>query len=215
MPTRPALLAPAALFAALLAAPLAARAQAPLAPPGGLTELALRWAEGDFRAPLICAIEGAPRRGLRHVRVTRSPRESHRLLGRITFHDLETPPETHCHDELGNDEPNVVGSLVITFEGRSRPDTARFDFDEALRRNGGFSYPIVSGALQIGAPDAAADTLPLVDFKGGTAELTVVKRGTDSFRRLADFGPQRKLRLTLTAGDGTQLAFDLVQVGLP
>jgi hypothetical protein len=212
--------APLALVAALGAwilagAPPTARGQSPVSPPGGLTELALRFAEGDFRAPVLCAIDGTAHRGLRHVRVSRGARDAHRPLDRIAFRDLEVPPGTRCHDELGQDEPNVVGSVVISFEGRSRPDTARFDFDEALRRHGGFTYPIVSSALRVGPSGEAPEALPLVDFKGGTAELTVVKRGTDSFRRLADFGARRKLQLFLAAQDGTRLAFDLVQVDGP
>jgi hypothetical protein len=209
-------LAAAALAAGLaLGAPAGVRGQPPGSTPGGLQELALRWAEGEFRAPLICAIDGTPHRGLRRVRVTRDEREGHRPLARIAFRGLEVPADTRCHDELGGEEPTVIGTVVITFDGRTRADTARFDFEEALRRHGGFRYPIVSGVLRVGAPDQPAEAIPEVDFRGGTAELRMVQRGTDSFRRLADFGSRRKLRLTLSAPDGRQLAFDLVQVDGP
>ena len=42
----------------------------------------------------------------------------------------------------------------------------------------------------------------------------MVDRGTDAYRRLADFGDRRKLGLVLEAPDGTRLSFDLVQFGL-
>jgi hypothetical protein len=41
-----------------------------------------------------------------------------------------------------------------------------------------------------------------------------VQRGSDAYRRLADFGQRRKLHLLLEAPDGTRLGFDLVQFGL-
>ena len=190
-----------------------AGAQAP--PPRGLQDLAVLWPRGEFRAPLICEIEGEAHRALRPVRIGGVGREAHRPLARVSFSDLEAPPGTRCHDDLGADEPNVVGSLVLTFEGRSRPDTADHDFAEALRRDDGFTYPIVSGNLLVGPPGAAPETLRAVEFKGGRAEVRAVKPGSDSFRRLADFGPRRKLRLTVSAPDGTVLAFDLVQIDGP
>jgi hypothetical protein len=66
----------------------------------------------------------------------------------------------------------------------------------------------------LGEPGEAASTLREVDFRGGTADIRKVERGSDAFRRLAEFGQRRKLSLRLEAPDGTRLSFDLVQFGL-
>jgi hypothetical protein len=135
-------------------------------------------------------------------------------MNRLAFFDLEAPEGTRCHDETGGDEPNLIGSLALALETHARPDTARRDFDTALRREGGFDFSIRAGRLRIGAPGEETSTLPEVDFGGGTASIREVKRGSDAFRRLADFGQLRKLSLVLEARDGTRLSFDLVQYGL-
>jgi hypothetical protein len=180
----------------------------------GLAELALDWIRGEYRAPLICEIEGLPHRALRRVLVSPAPRPVRAPSNRLTLFDLEAPGGTRCHDETGGEQPNAIGSLALTLEGRSRPDTAARDFQAALRREGGFEFRIRSGRLRLGAPGKKPGALREVDFKGGTADIREVKRGTDAFRRLADFGERRKLSLSLEAPDGTRLALDLVQFGL-
>ncbi len=206
---------PSALAAALAcaAAVLAAGAGAQGRGEPGLPELALGWTLGDWRAPLVCEIEGSAHRALRRVRITPGPRGAHRSMTRVAFFDLEAPPGTRCHDELGHDEPNVVGQLALTLEAHHRPDTAQHDFQEALRREGGFTFSIVSGRLHLGAADARPEAMPQVDFKGGTAEVRTVRRGTDTWRRLADFPAQRKVVMTLVAPEGTRLELDLIDLG--
>lgn len=195
---------------ALLAFAAPAAAQ-PLGEAGAptLTDLALRWAQGDYRAPIVCEIEGTAHRALRRVRIADGPRHVTIATDRIVFYDLEAPDETRCMDPTGGEEPNVIGQLLVTLEARARPDTAEHDFQAALRRDGGFAYGIKAGSLRIGTPGAA---LREVDFKGGSARLRVVARGSDAQRRLADFGARRKLTLEVEAPDGTALAFDLVQL---
>jgi hypothetical protein len=180
----------------------------------GLKSLALEWARGEYRAPLICEIDGAPHRALRRILVSPGPRNSRTPMNRLAFFDLEAPAGTRCHDEMGANQPNAIGSLALALETRARPDTAQHDFDAALRREGGFEFQIRAGRLRLGAPGVDPDTLPVVDFSGGTAEFRKVKRGSDAFRRLAEFGQLRKLTLVIEAEDGTRLSFDLVQFGL-
>jgi hypothetical protein len=198
----------------LLLLPAAAFGQAPGGADTTLNELALEWTRGEYRAPLICEIGGVPYRALRRVLVTPGPREAQLPMNRLAFFDLEAPQGTRCHDEMGGEQPNAIGSLALTLEAISRPDTARRDFDVALRREGGFEFRIRSGRLRLGAPGEAADALREVDFAGGRADIHMVDRGTDAYRRLADFGERRKLGLVLEAPDGTRLSFDLVQFGL-
>jgi len=208
------LLAPwAMLLAAWLAASGTAQAQAPL---GSLNAMALAWAQGDFRSPLICELDKTPRRALRRIRISAGPRASHRPMDRLVFYDLEAPTETRCHNETGRVEPNIVGTLSIVHESRNdRPDLAEHDFAQELRRTGGFSFRVASGLLRIGEPGAPREELETVDFKGGSLTLRTVKRGSDAYRRLADLPALRKLGMELVAPDATRVELDLVQLHTP
>lgn len=177
---------------------------------GGLSTLALLWTQGDFRSPMICEIDGEPMRALRRVTVKTGPQTATRALNRLQFRDLEAPPATRCYGEAGNDQPNVIGTLALVFDGRDRSDTAQHDFDEALRRHGGFTFRVASGALRIGPPGTPAETLDPTPFKGGKVTVKVVRRGSDAFRRLAEFGPRDKRTMILEAPDGQSWTFDLV-----
>jgi len=194
--------------------PTAALGQAPGGPSPGLNELALEWTRGEYRAPLICEIDGVPYRALRRVLVSPGPRRARTPMNRLAFFDLEAPEGTRCQDETGGAQPNAIGSVALALEVRPRPDTARRDFDAALSKKGGFEFQIPVGRLRVGAPGEAVSALQEIDFSGGTAEIRKVERGSDAFRRLADFGERRKLTLVLQAPDGTRLSLDLVQFGL-
>lgn len=201
---------PAALLAPVAAILLAAVVTSGQEPPRDLASLALLWAQGDYRAPIVCEIAGEAHRALRRVRIAAGPRHAARPTDRVLFFDLEAPPDTRCTDPTGGDEPNVVGQLVLAFEeGRGRPDTASYDFQSALRRDGGFRFAIKAGRLRVGPPGAELEEH---DLGGGTLRLTRIEPGSDGFRRLADFGPRRKLRLEVEAPDAPRLAFDLVQL---
>jgi hypothetical protein len=193
---------------------LLAAAAVAQSPTPGLNALALEWIRGEYRAPLICEIDGVPYRALRRVLVSPGPRSAPTPVNRLTLFDLDAPQGTRCHDETGVDQPNAIGSLALALEARSPPDTAQRDFAAALRRNGGFQFQIRAGLLRLGGPGETADALRKVDFSGGTAEIRMVERGSDAFRRLADFGERRKLTLILEAPDETRLRLDLVQFGL-
>ena len=205
---------PAVFVCLILLLPAAALGQAPSGPGPGMNELALEWIRGEYRAPMICEIEGVPYRALRRIMVGPGPRGARTPMNRLTLFDLEAPEGTRCHDETGGAQPNAIGSLALLLDVRARPDTAQRDFQLALRKDGGFEFDIPTGKLRIGTSGDAASPLREVDFREGTAEIRKIERGSDAYRRLAEFGDRRKLSLQLEAPDGTRLSFDLVQFGL-
>ena len=180
-----------------------------------LTELSLLWARGDFRAPLVCEIEGEPRRGLRRVRIGSGSRHERSMVDRITFYDLDVPEGTRCFSELRGDVPNVIGTLTMTFPRHRRPDMATHDFELALRRKRGFDYDIREGALILGPSTKPVEEFRKVDFSGGKATLRLIEKGSDTARLLSEFEGQRRLTLTLEAPDETALVFDLVKLPRP
>ncbi len=199
------------LLALLLAAPPAA---AQSGPQPDLTDLALAWARGEYRAPLVCTLGGEPRRGLRRILITPESSARGRRADRIRFFDLQAEGASRCVNALGEPEPNLEGLLRITLQTPSRPDVATRDFKDALRRDRGFEFAILSGALRItpvGGQEAAGRT---VDFSGGTARLVGIRAGTDAARILADFRSPRKLELTLRARSGEEVRLRLFQTGL-
>lgn len=188
------------LLACALPAPAAAQ---------GLRDLAFGWVLGDFRAPLVCVIDGASRQALRRVRVHPAPRGALPSV-RITFYDLEAPPGATCGGVSSAEEPNVTGGLVLVFEGRSQPDTGEVDFRNAMRRDGGFTFRIESGRLNVGPAGAPLASLATNDYAGGSARFRSAEPGSDAARRLAGFGAQRQLQLELEAPGAPSLAFDLM-----
>lgn len=178
--------------------------------PGGVSSLAIVWAQGEYRAPMICEIDGHPARALRRVVMQPGPPHGSRLSGKLVFFDLEAPPDTHCYGETGDDHPNLIGTLRFLLDGRSSSDTARHDFDEILRRKGGFRFDVIGGSLRVGLPGATRDELEQVALEGGKLWMEQVKRGSDAFRRLAEFGERTKRRLVVSTSDGRSWSFDLV-----
>jgi hypothetical protein len=193
---------PLALAAALAASAAAAQ---------GVRELAFAWAQGDFRSPLTCLVDETPRQALRRVRIHPGPRHSARPSLRISFHDLEAPEGTRCTSVSGRSEPNVIGTLELVWEGRTRPDTGEVDFRNQLRREGGFDFKIESGRLRVGEVEAGRSGEAVIDFAGGVARVEPVAAGSDAARRLASFGG-RQLGLSITAPRAQALAFDLVEL---
>lgn len=176
--------------------------------------LSLRFAQGIWRAPLVCQLpDGSNHQALRRLLVKPGPRAARQPLDQLTFFDLQAPPGTRCQTAEGHDEPNILGTLRLTSDARTEGTTGDRDLRETLRREGAVVLQVSHGALKLlppGGPDSAAH---LVDFAGGTARFEPVRRGSDSFRRLAEYGEHRKLALRLTAPDGTALSFDLVDLG--
>jgi hypothetical protein len=201
------------VLAALLIAMTAHLAPAQTKTPDENT-LALLWSRGDFRAPLVCEIEGEAHRGFRRVLVEAGPPQVVPEVNRLRLYDLEVPPGSKCVTETRGATPNVVGVLSFLRRGRSRPDTAQRDFSASLRKDGGFSFEVVSGRLRVG-PSEDPEAQRVVDFRGGEVRFEEIRRGSDAWRRMADLPASRKLNLQLEAKDGTRLEFDLVALGRP
>jgi hypothetical protein len=199
-------LAPAA--ALLLAATGAAQSRG--APDA--TDLALAWARGGFASPAVCRFGDRARRGLRRVLIAPGPRTSELRVDRVQFFDLAAKGAERCLDELGAEERNVIGTLYVTHvPKRPRSDTPERDLKQDLER-GPLVFPVVRGRLRVGPASAAAETLPEVDFAGGTLRLGLIEPGSDDARRIADVPGLRQLRLEAEAKDGTRIAFPLVEV---
>jgi hypothetical protein len=188
-------------LAFVLAAASAALAQGP-----DLNALALEWLSADWAAPLVCEIAGRPVRGVRRMRVAPDRRHGSHPMGEMRFFDLAAPDATRCTGELGADEPEVRGALLFRLERPSRPDVAMRDFEQALRRDGGFDFSIESGRLQIQRV-GGAEAPRAVDFAGGTLRTRLVRPGSDAARLLAEFPQPRKLTFEIEARDGTRLRF--------
>jgi hypothetical protein len=194
--------AAAALLACALPLPAAAQ---------GLHDLVYAWAQGDFRAPLACVVDGASRQALRRVRIHPAPRGALPAL-RVTLFDLEAPLGTRCSGLASGEEPNAIGTLELALDARSRAGTSEVDFRNALRRDGGFTFRIQKGSLRIGSAGEPASALASHDYTGGSARVVAVPPGSDAARRLAAFGSRRQLQLELAAPGAPSLAFDLVEL---
>lgn len=194
-----------AALAALGAAGVAA-AQAGSGEPT-LTDLALLWAMGEYRGPVVCQVDGGPRRLARSLRIRPPEQRGYRTLFRLELRPLEVGG-AHCVNDLGVEEPDVVGSAQIGFVHRARPDTARKDFELELRREGGFRYQVTSGEITV----TGAEGPRRVDLAGGVADLRRVEPGSDAARMLGDAEGLPKRTLVLEARDGTRLEFNLVYI---
>lgn len=199
-----------ALLAALLLVP-AGRAPAQTQP--DLTQLALDWARGDYRSPLLCEFGEQPRRGLRRILIAPGPTSAYPRVDRVTFFSLEADGASRCFDALGGDEPDLVGAFFVSLPTRSRSDLATRDFKEALRREGGFSFEIERGELRARGVAEAPETERSVELAGGRAHLRRIEPGSDAARLLADLAGPRKLELVIEAPEGERFRFPLVQTG--
>jgi len=176
------------------------------------TDLALGWARGGFASPVVCRFPDGAKRGLRRVIVTAGPPTSEQRVDRIQFVDLAADGADRCVDEVGGDEPNVVGAIYVTHATR-RPnsDTAERDFKHDVE-HGPISFEVVHGRLRVGRAGTAVGTLKDVDFAGAKMTLETIRPGSDEARRVADLPGTRQLRLGIDAKDGTRLALLLVEV---
>lgn len=193
------------LLAVAAGAPAGAGAQST----SELARLALAWLVGDWVAPMVCQIDGQPRRALRRVKMAANRDEAQPSV-RLFFPDPDAPGATRCFSELGHDESQVAGALQLGFEAHASSDMGQREFQEALERERGFEYPIRSGRLRIAGwgPNAMAEAKS-VDFTGGRAIAHVVSRGDDAARLLRELRAARGITLELTAPDGTRLFFPL------
>ncbi len=176
-----------------------------------LADLALDWARGEYRGPLICAIDGTHHVALRRLLIRPKPGHRGAPLNQILLFDLEAPPGVSCTNAAGGAALNVSGRLEITLDAPARPDLAKHEFESALRRERGFEFLVRSGELSV-SPLNSKQPAKRVDLRGGHARLRLIEPGSDAERRLRDFRGPRQLLLELRAPAGDELAFELVQV---
>jgi hypothetical protein len=180
--------------------------------PPDINSIALEWARGQYRAPMVCDFEAGPQRVLRRLVIAPGPSEAVPIQDRLEFPDPEAPGVKRCFSELRSDEPYVAGGIMITLRERSRPDTASRDFDQTLRREHGVDFEVLSGRLKVGRFGVANDPLKEVDFSQGKARLHLVEAGSDAAKLLSEFPNMPGFTLELISPDGTQLLFHLVRV---
>ncbi len=194
----------------LLGAAAPGRAQTRGAPDE--TDLALAFARGGFASAVVCRFPDGAKRGLRRVIVTAGPPTSEERVDRIQFVDLGAGGADGCVDELGGDEPNVVGAIYATHKAkRPNSDTAERDFKHDVE-HGPIAFDVVRGTLRIGRAGGGADTMKEVDFAGAKMTLETIRAGSDDARGIADLPGTRQLRLAIDAKDGTRIAMPLVEV---
>jgi len=207
--TRPVPTALLAIAVLLATSPALAQPGAGAAPDA--VEFALAWARGGYASPVICRFKEDVQRGLRRIVIGPGPRSSAQRVDRIQFFDIGAAGASRCHDDLGVEEPNVVGTLLVSYTAkRPRSDTPQRDIDQELKA-GPLSLEIASGRLRIGAAPAPIESLPEVDFAGGKLRIGEVAAGSDDERRLGDFASRRLLRLDAEAPDGTRIGMLLAE----
>ncbi len=207
---RPATTTLLALAVLLAAAPALAQPGATAGPDA--VELALAWARGAYASPVICRFADEAQRGLRRIVIGPGPRSSAQRVDRIQFFDIAAAGASRCHDDLGAEEPNVVGTVFVSYTAkRPRSDTPQRDIEQELKA-GPMAFDIVSGRLRIGDATAAPGSLPEVDFAGGKLRIGDVAAGSDDARRLGDFATRRRLRLDAEAPDGTRIGMTLAEI---
>lgn len=207
----PAAIASLLLVASLAIAPALSVAQTRSGPDA--VDLALAWSRGAFASPVVCRFGERAERGLRRVLIATGPRTSEQRVNRVQFFDLDATGSTGCLDELGAQEPNVIGTLYVTHKSR-RPhsDTPERDLKQDLAR-GPLEYEIVSGRLRVGPASQPSDALRDVDFAGGTLRIGMIEPNSDDARRIGDLPGLRQLRLEAIADDDTHVVVPLVEVG--
>jgi len=180
----------------------------------GLAELALLWALGEYAEPIICTLEEGPVRGARTVVIRPRRRAEHRSFDVVEVQPLDLPEGTRegCRNDLGEPEPEMRGVLHIGLSRHRRPDTAQRDFQQALRRDGGFDFEIAKGRMEIHEEE---DGVREVDLEGGTARLEVARPGTDAARLLGGAGDRPKRILTVEGPEGDRFVFHLVLLRPP
>ena len=201
--------APIARRAALAAALAGLLGPAPGAgqPELDLNQMALRFTQGAFASPLVCEHGGEARRGLRRVRIDAASKDMIPPANHLVIYPMRIPEGVRCYLDSGEAQVDVAGSVTFHLEGFSRPDLAPREFQETLQRDGGFTFTIKGGSLDVAGKR--------VEFAGGKARFSLVRPGTDAWKRLQDLEAPHRLSMQLDAPDGTRVAFDLAMVGPP
>lgn len=173
-----------------------------------LAELSLAWAAGDWVSPIVCPLPEGPRRVGRAVRIEPTREPGHRASHWVRIAPLGAG-DVRCTNDLGDEEPDLEGRLRIALPGRWRPDNARLDLQQALRRSGGFRFEVLEGKLT----RRGSDGVRMIELAGGAAEFTEVAPGSDAARMLGDAGDAPRRTLALSARDGTRIVLHVIGVG--
>ncbi len=166
-----------------------------------LPDLVLSWASGEYISPILCEIGGSPERVARTVLIS-PPR---RARGRQEGHRFEIEPlgaVLACKTEQGEEAPEMRAVGRLRYEARDRPDTARRDFEHAMRRDRGFVLQFESGRLELGSGESTRS----LDLKGATLDIRVLEPHSDEARMLGNLGPLSKRSLVLQTRDGRRIA---------
>ena len=172
-----------------------------------MQELTLAWASGKYVGPVICSLPGGPMRVARKANIAPPRRRKHRLTLLLEIEPMGTG-EARCTNDLGDPEPELQARASIYHDGPPRPDTARRDFQQMLRRDRAVPFRVESGQLVIGAGEAART----VSLKDAKLEIRPIATGSDAARMLGDVGNLAKRSLILEARDGTRVVVHAVHV---
>ncbi len=187
---------------------LAARASLaqPAPAEASLNDLVLSWLQGNYATPIVCTLDGQPRRGLRRILIEPAPPSHRASEATVRFVDLAAADATRCFTEIGGDTPNITGALVVRHPTTKRRPTVVRDFKTELKRKRGFELDIVSGTLEL-EPVGEGSQSETWDMRGGHLRVHILRKGEDGLRVLQDLPSPRKVRLEIEARDGRLLSF--------
>ena len=174
-----------------------------------LQDLAVAWASGSYGSPLICEIDGEPVRGMRRLQITPVLQKGRPTEAKVSFVEMDVPPETRCFNDLGAAAPNIAGWVRLRLLGASHPDSAKRDFKQKLKREGGIEFDIPAAHVRTQSTNDAARVWKPLGLRGGHVLLRVVGPGSDNARLLADFESPRKISLELHPSDGETISLPL------
>lgn len=192
----------------LLSLVVASGGAAQTLPPAGvsLNDLVIEWMSGEYATPLLCTLDGEPKRGLRRILITPARRRTQYREAIVRFADLEAGGAVRCFSEIGGHAPNIIGDLTVRHPTTRARDSAMRDFKAELKRKRGFELDIVSGRLEMtkvgGA--GAGETL---DLRGGKLRIHILRNGSDAMRLLQDLPSPRKVMIEVESSVGRRLAF--------
>jgi hypothetical protein len=190
-----------------------------------VNDVALSWTLGQYGQPLLCTVGEMTQNTLRPLKINSGPRKYYPPVNQIRIRSIGDDETRRCYTELsGQDEKDLEGTLYIRMERNTPPSLVNREIREMLKRDKGFTFHVVSGALRVKAfPDSAkeetdAESPPMdpageiIDFSGGEAQFREYHSSEDALRLLQDFPKQRKLELTLTSKTGHKFQFPLVKL---
>ena len=174
-----------------------------------LQDLAVAWASGSYGSPLICEIDGEPVRGMRRLQITPVLQKGRPTEAKVTFVEMDVPPETRCFNDLGAPAPNIAGWVRLRLLGASHPDSAKRDFKQKLKREGGIDFDIPAARVRTQSTGDPARVWKPLALRDGNVFLRLVGPGSDNARLLADFESPRKLSLEMNPGEGESISLPI------